>query len=484
MNSTLAVILPADRDAVPDPAVPAGLAVVPARDHRGGAPRRAGRGGHLLRASTCRRWSPRFAAAGVITFLFAWNNFLWPKVILVDNAYQTLPMLLSNMRAGLRHRLRKPHARRAHRVGADDGRSSSRCSAASPRASRGPSSDVRPRPHRRPRVRQGEPARPAFRPPVVRLPAGGGDRDELLRAVAQRAVEAALREEPRARRPRLRAGGRRRLRLGRRAGTRAQCSCSATTARSTPTCSTRGTATSSSSPGRSRSGTTPSATYRRTFTLEHPLEDWRAAERQLPRRGERRRRVAERRLRRLRDGLVHSVGVRPHRRVGRRGEHSSWRRWSGGAPGRGSRTRTSSGSRACSGTSSCTAGPACTSRTSDVVTDVADDLSEATVACASCWPATGRVDARIDGAGELDGDDELRRPHREPAAVERGGPSPVRPHARRARRVGPPDRARPCTGGRAPVRHRGRPAQGQRVPRGLQRGEPARLRPAGSRDDP
>ena len=30
----------------------------------------------------------------------AWNNFLWPKVILVDNAYQTMPMLLSNIRAG------------------------------------------------------------------------------------------------------------------------------------------------------------------------------------------------------------------------------------------------------------------------------------------------------------------------------------------------------------------------------------------------
>ena len=43
---------------------------------------------------------PTLAAAGVITFLFSWNNFLWPKVILVDNKYQTLPMLLSNMRAG------------------------------------------------------------------------------------------------------------------------------------------------------------------------------------------------------------------------------------------------------------------------------------------------------------------------------------------------------------------------------------------------
>ncbi len=43
---------------------------------------------------------PTFSAAAVITFMAAWNNFLWPKVILVDNAYQTMPMLLSNLRAG------------------------------------------------------------------------------------------------------------------------------------------------------------------------------------------------------------------------------------------------------------------------------------------------------------------------------------------------------------------------------------------------
>lgn len=43
---------------------------------------------------------PTFAAAAVITFMASWNNFLWPKVILVDNAVQTMPMLLSNIRAG------------------------------------------------------------------------------------------------------------------------------------------------------------------------------------------------------------------------------------------------------------------------------------------------------------------------------------------------------------------------------------------------
>jgi lactose/L-arabinose transport system permease protein len=41
-----------------------------------------------------------YAAAAVITFMAAWNNFLWPKVILVNNTYQTMPMLISNLRAG------------------------------------------------------------------------------------------------------------------------------------------------------------------------------------------------------------------------------------------------------------------------------------------------------------------------------------------------------------------------------------------------
>ncbi|MDF1488351.1 carbohydrate ABC transporter permease [Tessaracoccus caeni] len=40
------------------------------------------------------------AAAAVITFMTAWNNFLWPKVILVNNAFQTMPMLVANLRAG------------------------------------------------------------------------------------------------------------------------------------------------------------------------------------------------------------------------------------------------------------------------------------------------------------------------------------------------------------------------------------------------
>ncbi|WP_223878543.1 carbohydrate ABC transporter permease [Microbacterium radiodurans] len=41
-----------------------------------------------------------FAAAAVITFMLAWNNFLWPKVILIDSDVFTMPMLIANLSAG------------------------------------------------------------------------------------------------------------------------------------------------------------------------------------------------------------------------------------------------------------------------------------------------------------------------------------------------------------------------------------------------
>ncbi|HIW29566.1 MAG TPA: carbohydrate ABC transporter permease [Candidatus Luteococcus avicola] len=41
-----------------------------------------------------------YAAAAVVTFMAAWNNFLWPKVILVNSEFQTMPMLVSNLTAG------------------------------------------------------------------------------------------------------------------------------------------------------------------------------------------------------------------------------------------------------------------------------------------------------------------------------------------------------------------------------------------------
>ncbi len=42
---------------------------------------------------------PTFSAATVITFMAAWNSFMWPKVILPAK-YQTLPMLTNGLTAG------------------------------------------------------------------------------------------------------------------------------------------------------------------------------------------------------------------------------------------------------------------------------------------------------------------------------------------------------------------------------------------------
>lgn len=40
-----------------------------------------------------------YAAAAVVTFMTAWNNFMWPKIILPDE-YQTMPILVSNLAGG------------------------------------------------------------------------------------------------------------------------------------------------------------------------------------------------------------------------------------------------------------------------------------------------------------------------------------------------------------------------------------------------
>lgn len=34
------------------------------------------------------------------TFIKAWNNLLWPKVILINETFQTMPILISNLTPG------------------------------------------------------------------------------------------------------------------------------------------------------------------------------------------------------------------------------------------------------------------------------------------------------------------------------------------------------------------------------------------------
>lgn len=41
-----------------------------------------------------------YAAAAVVTFMNAWNAYLWPKVIMTDNSAQTMPMLIANLASG------------------------------------------------------------------------------------------------------------------------------------------------------------------------------------------------------------------------------------------------------------------------------------------------------------------------------------------------------------------------------------------------
>ncbi|WP_026657868.1 carbohydrate ABC transporter permease [Butyrivibrio sp. AC2005] len=41
-----------------------------------------------------------YAAAAVITFMNAWNAYLWPRVVLTENKAQTMPILIANMSNG------------------------------------------------------------------------------------------------------------------------------------------------------------------------------------------------------------------------------------------------------------------------------------------------------------------------------------------------------------------------------------------------
>ncbi len=43
---------------------------------------------------------PTFAAAGIVTFMNNWNNYLWPLIIMRTQDSQTMPLLLASMTAG------------------------------------------------------------------------------------------------------------------------------------------------------------------------------------------------------------------------------------------------------------------------------------------------------------------------------------------------------------------------------------------------
>lgn len=41
-----------------------------------------------------------YAAAMTVTFMNAWNNYLWPKIIMMSETSQTMPMLVANLSSG------------------------------------------------------------------------------------------------------------------------------------------------------------------------------------------------------------------------------------------------------------------------------------------------------------------------------------------------------------------------------------------------
>ncbi len=44
--------------------------------------------------------APTFAAAAIITFMAAWNNYLWPLIIMQSQDSQTMPLLITGLTAG------------------------------------------------------------------------------------------------------------------------------------------------------------------------------------------------------------------------------------------------------------------------------------------------------------------------------------------------------------------------------------------------
>jgi lactose/L-arabinose transport system permease protein len=44
--------------------------------------------------------APTFAAAGIVTFMGAWNNYLWPLIVLQRESTRTLPILIAQLTQG------------------------------------------------------------------------------------------------------------------------------------------------------------------------------------------------------------------------------------------------------------------------------------------------------------------------------------------------------------------------------------------------
>ena len=44
--------------------------------------------------------SPTFAAAAIVTFMNAWNNYMWPLIVMQSQSMRTMPLLVTGLTAG------------------------------------------------------------------------------------------------------------------------------------------------------------------------------------------------------------------------------------------------------------------------------------------------------------------------------------------------------------------------------------------------
>lgn len=48
----------------------------------------------------CPIMAPTFAAAAIVTFMSAWNNYMWPLIVMQSQKMQTMPLLVTGLTAG------------------------------------------------------------------------------------------------------------------------------------------------------------------------------------------------------------------------------------------------------------------------------------------------------------------------------------------------------------------------------------------------
>ena len=95
LNSHLGLALPLCSTIVCIFVFKAAFDAVPRVAPRRRADRRPAASGRSSRGSCCRSPPPAVATNVILSFIWSWNNFLWPLIIIRDAEMQTLPLGLS-----------------------------------------------------------------------------------------------------------------------------------------------------------------------------------------------------------------------------------------------------------------------------------------------------------------------------------------------------------------------------------------------------